>query len=84
MRKNKEANAQYMREYRAKIKENKSMSVDEQKRKVIGTFEDHCINESIYDPDCPKWRSDKKEYTKEEVADNFKWVENYLKKIGRF
>lgn len=84
MRKNKEDNAAYMRQYRASKKDNDMKSVDEQRREAIGTFEDHCIDESIYDVDCPKYRSDKTEYTKQEIADNHKWVEDYLKKIGRF
>lgn len=83
MRKNKEDNAAYMREYRAKQKE-KTKTVTEQRREVIGTVEDNCIDESIYDPDCPKWRSDKTEYTKQEIADNQEWAKQYLIKIGRF
>ena len=83
MRKTKEGRAQYMKEYRAKQKE-KTLSVIEQRREVIGTVEYNCIDESTYDPDCPKWRSDKTEYTKQEVADNQEWAKQYLIKIGRF
>ena len=82
MRKTKEGRAQYMKEYRAKQKE-KVKTVAEQRIEAIGTVHDHCIDESIYDPDCPTYRSDKTEYTRAEVEANQAWVKQYLKNIGR-
>lgn len=82
MRKSKEADAQYMREYRAR-KKAATKTVAEQRQEVIGTLEDHIIDESIYDQDAPSYREGH-EYSRQEIADNQEWCKEYLRKIGRF
>lgn len=82
MRKTKEARAEYMRDWRANRKA-KQKTVEEQRFEQIGSWEDHCIDESIYDPNPPKFREGH-EYTKQDIADNQEYVKQYLRKIGRF
>lgn len=84
MYKNKENYNSYMKEYMKNKRNNGVKTAKEQIAEFVGSPEDHCIDEAIYDKNCPKWRSDKEYYTKPEVEDNFKWVEQYLIKIGRF